>query len=113
MIIKTDKNENHRIWGALGLSMKAGALAVGDAKATEAIRGGKASLIILSNDASANTEKKFSDMGKYRNIPVIKLADRNRLGTAIGRSFAVVIAVCSEGFSAKITEILSNGDNEN
>ncbi len=103
-----DKEINPRFWGMLSISMKAGALAVGESRATESIRADEAGLIILSDDASGNTEKKFSDMGKYRNIPLIRVADRDSLGSAIGRKFAVVIAVNNEGFSKKLLELYEN-----
>ncbi len=109
MIIKI-KDEYPRIWGTLSLAMKAGALAVGEGRARDAIRMGKASLIILSGDASANTEKRFSDMGSFRNLPVLSIADRFALGRAIGREFAVVTAVCNQGFADSIMKILLADD---
>ena len=109
MIIKI-KDENPRVWGTLSLAMKAGALAVGEGKARDAIRAEKASLIILSGDASANTEKRFLDMANFRNLPILSFADRYALGRAIGREFAVVAAVCNRGFSDNIMKILLTDD---
>lgn len=103
-----DKEINPKFWGMLSLSMKAGALSVGESRAAEKIRAGEASLIILSEDASGNTVKKFSNMGEYRNIPLIRVADRNSLGSAIGRKFAVVIAVHNEGFSKNLLGFFEN-----
>lgn len=103
-----EKEINSRFWGMLSLSMKAGALSVGESRATERIRAGEASLIILSEDASGNTVKKFSDMGAYRDIPLIRVSDRYRLGSAIGRKFAVVIAVHNEGFSKNLLGLFKN-----
>lgn len=100
-----DNNINKRFWGMLSLAMKAGALAVGESRAESAIRGGDAKLIILSADASENTTKKFSDMGKFREVPLIKVADRDTIGSAIGRKFAVIIAVTEIGFAENILQI--------
>lgn len=106
MIIKINDEINHRAWGMISLAMKAGAVAVGEGRAQDAVRGGRASMIILSSDASDNTAKKFSDMGQFRSLPVIFMADRYKLGDAIGRKFAVVLAICDKGFSDNIMKIL-------
>lgn len=99
---------NQRFWGMLSLSMKAGALFVGESRAQETIRGGKAELIILSADASANTKKKFSDMASYRKLPLITVTDRESLGAAIGRKFAVIIAVSDKGFADNLLKLYNN-----
>lgn len=99
---------NQRFWGMLSLSQKAGVLSVGESRAQETIRGGKAELIILSADASDNTKKKFSDMASYRNIPLITVADRKSLGAAIGRKFAVIIAVSGKGFADNLLKLYNN-----
>lgn len=106
MIIKINDEVDRKLWGMLSLAMKSGSLAVGEGRATDAVRSGKASMIILSDDASANTSKKFSNMGDFRNLPVISFADRYRLGHTIGKKFAVVVAVCDKGFSDNIMKIL-------
>lgn len=98
----------NKFLGLLSLSMKAGKLAIGEGRAEDAVRSEKASLIILSTDASGNTQKKFSDMGSYRNIPVIKAADRKTLGGTVGREFAVVMAVTEDGFSKRLLEMFDN-----
>lgn len=92
-------NLNPKFKGMLSLAMKAGKLGVGEGRAQDLIRRGEAKLIILSNDASKNTFKKFSDMGNYRDIPVIEPCDRYELGGSIGREFAVVAAVSDTGFA--------------
>ena len=106
MIIKINQEINQRIWGMISLAMKAGAIASGEGRAQDAIRGGKASMIIVSADASGNTAKKFSDMGEFRSLPVVFMADRDSLGRSIGKKFAVVLAVCDKGFADNIGKIL-------
>ena len=56
---------NPKLKGMLGLAMRAGKLACGESKAAEAIRGGRAELVLLSADASDNTEKRFLNMTQY------------------------------------------------
>ena len=92
----------------LAIAMKAGKLSVGEGRATDSIRKGEAKLIILSEDASQNTKKKFSDMGAYRSIEVLCVSDRYELGRTVGREFAVVIAVCDKGLSEQLMLSLKN-----
>ena len=99
---------NQRFWGMLSLSQKAGALSVGESRAQETIRSDKAELIILSADASENTKKKFSDMASYRDIPLITIADRDCIGSAIGIRFAVIIAVSDKGFADNLLRLYNN-----
>lgn len=91
---------NEKTRGFLGLAMKAGALAVGDGRATERIRRGEAHLIIISSDASENTRKKYGNMSDFRQVPILTLdIDRFELGSLLGRDFAVTLAVCDKGFA--------------
>ncbi|MBR5152564.1 MAG: ribosomal L7Ae/L30e/S12e/Gadd45 family protein [Clostridia bacterium] len=98
---------NPKFWGMLSLAMRAGKLAVGEDKATEATRGGKACLLILSQDAGNNTEKKVTDMAAFRNIPILRPADRVRIGQAIGKEFAVALAVTDAGFAEQLSLLFS------
>ena len=106
MIIKINDEINPKVWGMISLAMKAGAVAAGEGRVQDAVRGGRASMIIVSSDASDNTAKKFSDMGEFRCLPVIFMADRYKIGSTIGKKFAVVLAVCDKGFSDNIMKIL-------
>lgn len=106
MIVRINGEINKRVWGMISLAQKAGAVASGEGRAQDSIRGGEASLIVVSQDASDNTLKKFSNMGEYRNIPVVVMSDRYELGHAIGKKFAVVLAICDNGFSDNIKKIL-------
>ena len=96
---------NSKFWGMLSLAMRAGKLAPGEGKAEDAVRGSKARLILLAEDASDNTEKKFSDMGAFHKAPVLKIADRFQMGGAIGREFAVVIAVTDDNFADQLLKL--------
>ena len=100
---KVTSELNPRFWGLLSLAMKAGKLAVGEGRAQDAARSGAARLIILSEDASANTVKKFCNMGAFHGAKVVRAGDRHALGAAIGKSFAVVIAVTDSGFAENLS----------
>ena len=95
----------------IGLAMKDGKLMLGDGRAVESIRSGKAKLVLISKDASDNTKKKYRNMCEYRNLKLLDIfSDRNEFGQCIGRYFAVVAAVEDDGFAKRIVELAERVD---
>lgn len=102
---------NERLRGMIGLAMKANKLAVGDGRATDRIRSDNAYLILISNDASENTVKKYTNMCEFRKLKLHKLdIDRFEFGTIIGRQFAVTAAVCDKGFADSMIKLAERVD---
>ncbi len=97
--------------GMLGLAMRAGKLSVGESKAADAVRGGKAVLLLLATDTARNTEKRFLNMTQFYQVPCIRPGDRVELGAAIGKKAAVVLAVTDGGFAEQLTK-LDGADNQ-
>ncbi len=79
--------------------MRAGKLQSGEFSVLEAIRHKKAELVIISEDASDNTRKKFSDKCSYYNVPMIFFGNKEDLGHAIGKDVRTSLAVMDEGFA--------------
>lgn len=104
----TEKNSDtqKRFKGLISLAMKAGRLEIGEARAQDAIRGGKAYLIIVAEDASDNTKKKFKDMAAFRKLPIILTSNRDELGRTVGRNFAVTMAVTDKGFAEGLKKLI-------
>lgn len=98
-------NDNQRIFGLISISKKAGKLVTGEARCEEAIRGDKAHLIILTEDASDNTKKKFSDMSAFRNVPLVYLPDRITFGGLIGKKFAVSGVITDKGLAESLLKL--------
>ena len=78
--------ENKKARFLIGLSMKAGKIAGGEFAAEKAVKQGKAYLLVLAEDASANTEKKFRNMCAYYGVPLVRFLDKEALGKAIGEN---------------------------
>ena len=96
---------NNKIYGFLGLAMRAGKLDTGEQRVRDRIKSGKALLVIIAEDASENTKKKITDMCSYREIKLITLNDRYKLGECIGKEFAVVLSVSDKGFAKQILKL--------
>ena len=70
------------------------------------IRSGKAKLVLLSADASANTAKKITDKCKSYEVPFRMMENRDLLGQAIGKEARVVVAILDGGFAKKLLTLL-------
>lgn len=90
----------------LGLANRAGKLISGEELAVKEIQRGNAKLVILSEDASRNTEKKITDKAAFYQVPVRRVQNREILGQAIGKDARVVVAVTDAGFAKKLKMLI-------
>ncbi|MGD6877334.1 YlxQ family RNA-binding protein [Bacillus infantis] len=90
----------------LGLANRARKIISGEELSVKEIRGGKAKLVLLSADASANTAKKVTDKCKSYHVPYKIVENRHLLGQAIGKEARVVVAVLDSGFAKKLLTLL-------
>ncbi len=80
---------DERIYSFLGLATKAGKLISGDETCERAMNAGKAYLVIVSDDASDNTKKKFRDMCSYRELKIRTFGEKELLGKFTGKTRAL------------------------
>ena len=90
---------NKKTLGVIGLAKRAGKLAVSTANVLEAIRGGKAELVLIASDASCNTKKSISDKASYYSVRY-EIADITvgELGHITGRGEAAAAAFTDDSF---------------
>ena len=86
--------------------MRAGMLKSGEFATLEAIRGRKAELVIVSEDASDNTKKQFSDKCSYYEVPMVFFGDKESLGHAIGKDVRTSLAITDKGFAQSLSKNL-------
>ncbi|GHU34307.1 50S ribosomal protein L7ae [Clostridia bacterium] len=65
-------DEKQRNAQVLGLARRAGALETGTDAVVDAVRHGKAKLVLLTSDCSDATAKKLTDKTSFYNVPLIK-----------------------------------------
>ena len=92
----------------LGLAFRSGNLVSGEFAAREAVRKKTAALIIVANDASDNTKKKFRNMCEFYEVPIYFYKDKDTLGHAMGKEFRASLAILDEGFADGIQRELKN-----
>ena len=90
----------------ISLAMKAGKIASGEFCTEKEIKTGRANLVIVADDASDNTKKKFQNMCEFYEVPIYFYGDKDTLGHAMGKEFRASLAVTDPGFAKGIMKHL-------
>ena len=94
----------------IGLATKAGKTASGEFSTERAVKGGKAYLVIVSEEASENTRKKFANMCTYYQVPIWIFGNKDELGHYMGKEMRASLAILDEGFAgAMVKQMNING----
>ncbi len=91
-----------KIWNLIGLATKAGKTVSGEFSTEKAVKGGKARLVIVSEEASDNTKKMFTNMCTYYKVPICCFGKKGELGHAMGKEMRASLAVVDEGLAGAI-----------
>ena len=86
----------------ISLATKAGKTASGEFSTEKEVKSGFAELVIVAEDASDNTKKKFKNMCEFYEVPIYIYGDKNTLGHAMGKEFRASLAVTDHGFAKGI-----------
>ena len=97
--------------GLIGLATKAGKTAGGEFLTEREVKSGRAALVIVAEDASENTKKKFQNMCEYYKVPIRFYGDKDTLGHAMGKQFRASLAVLDEGLAKGIRKHMDTDDN--
>ena len=102
--------KQNKILSLIGLAMKAGKVVSGEFSTEKAVKTGQACLVIISEEASDNTRKKFQNMCTYYEVPIYFYGTKIDLGIAIGKEFRASLAVTDQVLSTAIEKQLSNSN---
>ncbi|RGZ00983.1 ribosomal L7Ae/L30e/S12e/Gadd45 family protein [Clostridium sp. AM58-1XD] len=101
---------NRKVLNLIGLATKAGRAVSGEFSTEKAVKTGKAFLVIISEEASDNTRKMFTNMCTYYEVPVYIFGKKEELGHAMGKEMRASLAIVDEGFSkAMVKQLNFNG----
>ena len=88
----------------IGLASRARKVSSGEFSVEKAVKTGYANLVIVANDASDNTRKKFNDMCKFYETPIIFYSTKEELGHALGKEYRASLAILDENFAKGIRD---------
>ena len=95
-------DNRQKILNLIGLATKAGKVASGEFCTEKEVKSGRAYLVIVADDASDNTKKKFQNMCDFYQVPIYFYKDKDTLGHAMGKEFRASLVILDEGFAKGI-----------
>jgi len=99
----------NRVYGLLGLARRAGGAVPGTEAVREAVREGRARLVLLAADASPAQLDKVERTLAGRPAPRVSFGDRSGLGAALGRRPISAVAVTQASLAQRIMAELNMG----
>ena len=84
-----DPVQMKKVLSLLGLAARGRNLVSGEFSTENAVKDGSACLVIISEDASANTKKLFTDKCSFYEVPIYTLGTKEMLGKEMRASLAV------------------------
>ena len=102
-----------KVLSLFGLAARAGRIASGEFQTEAAIKDGTAKLVVVAEDASANTKKLFHDKCSFYKVPVFTFGTKEELGHAIGKEFRASLAVLDEGFANEMMKKMEDCQDNN
>lgn len=93
-----------KVLNLIGLATKAGKTASGEFSTEKAVKTGKAYLVVVSEEASDNTRKMFTNMCTYYRVPICFFGKKDELGHSMGKELRASLAVLDEGFAKTLVK---------
>lgn len=90
----------------LGIAAKSGNVASGEFSTEQAVKKGKAYLVIVSEEASDNTKKMFTNMTEFYEVPMYVYGTKEDLGRCIGKQFRASLAITDENLAKAVEKNL-------
>ena len=99
----------HKLYGMIGLCVKAGRTAFGSEACESLVRSGKMPLVIVAEDASENTKKRMQDKCTTYGVKCIYFGTVSSLAKSTGKGKVSVLGIRDEGFASAILKIYGGG----
>ncbi len=101
--------KNGRALSTLGLAARAGKTVCGTPAVCDALKEGKAKLVVSASGNSENTAKRLRDRCAFYGVTlIVSGADRVMLGTAVGkREGSAAVAVTDENLARAVSAVFS------
>lgn len=106
--IELKPNEEKKIYAYIGLAMKSGNIVSGEFATEKAIQAKQTLLVLVAEDASKNTKKKFYNKSTYYDVPLYFFGTKEKLGKAIGKESRSSIGLIDAGLADGIIKQLDN-----
>ena len=89
----------NKVFQMLGIAAKSGNVVSGEFSTEKAVKTGHAFLVIVSEEASHNTNKMFTNMTEFYEVPMYVFGTKEELGRCIGKEFRASLAITDENLA--------------
>ncbi len=98
--------EKNKFFSLLGLAARSRNVVSGEFMTERAIKSGAAVLVVVSAEASDNTQKLFRNKCEYYQVPMYLFGTKEELGHSMGKEQRSSLAITDEGFAESIRKLL-------
>ena len=103
-----------KVLSLVGLATRAGKTVSGEFSTEKSVKSGRSHLVIVSEEASDNTKKMFTNMCAYYKVPIYLFGTKDELGHAMGKEFRASLSVEDAGFAKSMAALMNiNGGSVN
>jgi ribosomal protein L7Ae-like RNA K-turn-binding protein len=95
----------NKFYNFIGISKKAGYAVEGYNKCEETIKKRKLFLVLLSEEASENTKKKFSNYSSRYNVRVISGLPKEELGRCLGLDEINIVGISNQKMALQLIKL--------
>lgn len=89
----------NKVYSYLGLARRAGKVVSGEQAVVGGVKRGQVRLLLISEDASSNTYRKFSALAQNHNVRCLVYGEKDLYGQALGQSPRSVLGVLDRNFA--------------
>ncbi len=99
-----------KVLSLIGIAARGRNVVSGEFSTESAVKDGSACLVIVAEDASANTKKKFTDKCQFYEVPCFVYESKENLGHAMGKEMRSSLAVTEPGLANTIKKHLEESN---
>ncbi len=99
---------NARITSMLGMSYQARKIIIGEDALRRAIRKNKVKLLIIAEDASDNTKKRFTNIAKHYGITYHIYFTKYDFSKCLGGKYSSVLGIIDRNFTNILDKLICN-----
>lgn len=96
--------KQNKVLSLLGLAARSRNVVSGEFATENAVKEGKAKLVLVAEDASDNTKKLFTNKCTYYHVPLVFYGEKEALGHAMGKEVRSSLAITDSGFAKALME---------
>jgi len=99
---------DRKIASLLSLSARAAKLKTGETSAEKLLKNGDAKLVLIPEDASDNTKKKFVNKCFYYKKPIRIFSSKDEMSACIGKQNRTVYVVICDNFANRLISLIDD-----